>query len=864
VTFTPWLTALVLSTLQPNGLPQGALERLGQSPLRLGPVFVAISADNQRIRTITQEGFVRIFDAKSGEMLASRRLLTPREDNVYYGGNQGFTGMTTDGAYVIIQDSSDYNSRGVRVIDIETGKVKLKYPQNPGNDWIAGSTISPDGKKLLVYEYGNGNPRHTLVDVVSGTSRNLIEPQNAGVVISTNMMHFSPDSKTAIILDPNGGGAGGMKGTCYVVEDGKKLWTETLGMIPKFSLDSKQVYTMGQGKTLGKILDAKTGKAITGKLPSPKDVVSTPILGAKGEVFYPLLKGGIARWDSTKGEQSAVIPAGIPSHGTQQAALAHDGSFLITAFHGNLCRWDLPKGDRVFGEPSPLGSATPVGRVIFSPDGKKLFSLGEGDSHGIWDRDTKGWTATPRIPAAPAKNNAEQEVFWGGTPASKSVVYTAAGPRYLSGGWSSNTEVFDGITGKSIAKLSENNNAKGAQEASYYGNGILTTDGATAVVSRTSYNGNETKITVEKWDVATGTKQHKVELSAGNYTPYSSISPCGRFAFLGSKVLYLNNGSILFGVNKNEQQQNYYYGGTSLFSPDGRILATTTSENQRDYGQQTNDLYLWDGASGIPMRKLSWRVSGVTFSPNSRLIAISNPKGVKVFDVQTGKELLHARAPDMRNNAQYYDGSNGAVAVAFSSDNLTLATGHTNGTVTLWKVPPVEKLVDVKPELFDKVWDEFATQDAATTRTMTQQLKDHPATAIKFLQAKFVAPPLPPLTIDPNALIRQLDSPVFSDRYAAYRKLKEYGPRVRRVLEENLQKTESVEVRSKLEELLSAQNTMPLIEVKGQHLRAMRMFEVLETLGTPEAKQLLLGWSEQTSNLRLMHEAKLSLARCAK
>src|SRR5581483_12377373 len=63
----------------PEALPNGAVARLGWSPLRIGNAAFALTPDGRTIVTVTPQGLVRRFDANTGQLLESR-LLVERND----------------------------------------------------------------------------------------------------------------------------------------------------------------------------------------------------------------------------------------------------------------------------------------------------------------------------------------------------------------------------------------------------------------------------------------------------------------------------------------------------------------------------------------------------------------------------------------------------------------------------------------------------------------------------------------------------------------------------------------------------------------------------------------------------------------
>jgi hypothetical protein len=69
-------------------------------------------------------------------------------------------------------------------------------------------------------------------------------------------------------------------------------------------------------------------------------------------------------------------------------------------------------------------------------------------------------------------------------------------------------------------------------------------------------------------------------------------------------------------------------------------------------------------------------------------------------------------------------------------------------------------------------------------------------------------------------------------------------------------------VKRRIENVLASLTPPPLrLPLSGEALRGVRAIEVLERAGTPEARQLLQVWAEQTRDMHLAAEARLALGR---
>jgi WD40 repeat protein/serine/threonine protein kinase len=110
-----------------------------------------------------------------------------------------------------------------------------------------------------------------------------------------------------------------------------------------------------------------------------------------------------------------------------------------------------------------------------------------------------------------------------------------------------------------------------------------------------------------------------------------------------------------------------------VFSPDGKFLAG--SSRPANDAEKASFVYLWDAATGTTVHRFA-KLGNVqhcipAFSKDGKLLAAASQKQLTVWEVSSGNEL-HAWQDDLM------------CAVAFNADGRTLATGHTNGTITVW------------------------------------------------------------------------------------------------------------------------------------------------------------------------------------
>ena len=109
-------------------------------------------------------------------------------------------------------------------------------------------------------------------------------------------------------------------------------------------------------------------------------------------------------------------------------------------------------------------------------------------------------------------------------------------------------------------------------------------------------------------------------------------------------------------------------------------------------------------------------------------------------------------------------------------------------------------------------------------------------------------------------MVGELDHERFATREAASRELQQHGDAARPELEKALARPGvSLEYRQRLEQILGQ-----LARPTGECLRDLRAIEVLERLGTPNARGLLRDLATGDPAARLTREAKLALDRLGK
>jgi hypothetical protein len=356
------------------------------------------------------------------------------------------------------------------------------------------------------------------------------------------------------------------------------------------------------------------------------------------------------------------------------------------------------------------------------------------------------------------------------------------------------------------------------------------------------------------YDIASDRRLARHTLPGLFYYVRPPFSPCGRWLAFGGKVYHTRTGTALFAPEAGAGER-LMVGGTwnpapTWFSADGRLMAGRLERG----GKSADALAVWELASGRVLARLAGgdRIAQVEFGPDGRSVAVVDGRGVRVLDLLTGKPVAEFAAPDItcETNAR----GAGPQTVAFSADGRRLATGHRDGSMTIWAVPapPAADAADV--------WAGLASESPTTGRAAVDRATRDPV-AVKDVLTRF----RPPAEVsDPKvaALIADLDSDSFPVRESATRTLRELGGTAGPALRRALAGVASAEARRRLEGIVAAiPAAVERLPLTGDTLRGVRAIEALERVRTAEAREALRAWADQGRDPRLAAEAQAAVAR---
>jgi hypothetical protein len=291
-----------------------------------------------------------------------------------------------------------------------------------------------------------------------------------------------------------------------------------------------------------------------------------------------------------------------------------------------------------------------------------------------------------------------------------------------------------------------------------------------------------------------------------------------------------------------------------------RLYETATGKERRRYHTRNSALAepakIDGSAAGIGQFFEVEAVAGLSvaqfaFSPHGKLLAHSGPSGkISIWDVAAGKhlgELVGHQAP--------------VSALSFAPDGKTLASGSRDSTMLLWDVASFAAKVEPPASKRDvsAAWADLSSSDATRAFDAICELSAAPAESVQFLKESVHAT-APVDAAKVARLLTDLDSEQFAVRKKASRERDVIGEAAVPLLRKALQGDPSAEARRRIEDVLKKlDSTVPSSEL----LRSLRAIEVLERIGTAEAKSVLQDLGKGTAGASVTRAAQAALHRLA-
>jgi WD40 repeat protein len=816
---------------------------------------VGFAAGGKEVVTAGPDGVVRVWDAATGKEL--RRVGTAPDGRAVGEPKETVTSLSADGSRATTTGEDD----AVVVWDLRTGKELRRFEHEPKLKLSPiTAAFTPDGKGVVISRLcGNVG----LWDVATGKELRRFEPKHAAdYPQEVGRIAFSPDGKllaAPFFYRSSQNGRAHLGVRLWDVATGKEvrrveettdvpteLWSELA--YPAFSPDGKVLARVALDGTirLHATADGKELRSLGAK--ESGDLLAGVVFAPDGKTLAALLSDRTVRlYDTGTAKELRALGAGPARRpGERRPSMLDDPQYSL----------DAP----------PLA---------FSPDGKTLAVATAENTVSLWDT-----TTGKALPSPAGHSGAVTEL---GVAADGKTVVTRGTDRTL--------RRWDAATGKELGRL-----------RLPPGDGLLNLSPTSRLAA---YNiGAGAKIGV--WDLAA--EKDKVQITVPRPTDPLANRALGDPAHLywfsaDEKVLadYDSAATVRLWDTATGKQLRAF---AAVEESDGQLYALDLSADgktvlTRAFGAETPDgratrLRLWDATTGTALR--TWEtpeaVLAATFTPDGRAVATAGEQGVSVWELATGKlrfrsagaaavvgcspdgRVLAAdggatiRLIDLRTGKEFRQlkGHQADVgALAFTRDGKRLITGSADSTALVWGgavlAPPAPKVEEQSARRLDELWADLASLDAGPAFAAEATLVASPKGAVALLAERLKRPD----AADAKQVARwiaDLDDDNFDVREKAAAELAKIGELARPALEEALKKRPSAEVRRRVGDLLD--RLKPTGESSAEDLRRRRAVEVLEGIGTPEAKQLLKEWAEGAPGTALTREAEAALGRLGK
>jgi WD40 repeat protein len=340
--------------------------------------------------------------------------------------------------------------------------------------------------------------------------------------------------------------------------------------------------------------------------------------------------------------------------------------------------------------------------------------------------------------------------------------------------------------------------------------------------------------TLGLWDVATGRELQRIEAPDKRAIVGAAFTADGRSLALdlGQDVLSL--------VEVCTGKVRRHYG-----KPPPKPLAGQAAAG----GVAVGGVAIGGGFAGGPVALWTRPAPSISFSPDAKLLAHGRAGGgVRLWDTATGKEVGRLA------------GHQGSIdALEFAPDAKTLITGSRDTTGLVWDVASFAKRGKPQTTPLDAAarWKDLATDDAAKAYDAVTAFSADAGAAVVYLKEHLSAA----ATADPAKvakLIADLDSDRFAARKMAGEELEKLGETAAPLLRKALAADPPAGVKRRLEDLLAKANSKT---PEGNAIRSLRAVEVLESIATPQARQLLQQIADGAPQARLTREARAALER---
>jgi RNA polymerase sigma factor (sigma-70 family) len=802
-------------------LPEGAMVRFGSLRFRHAGMAEYEFLDGGRtVLTSGGDRTLRYWDVETGRQIREVKL-------------QGTNGpgrsvsLSSDGKWLAAHDNGT-----VFVWEVASGKEVQALPGTQGN--LGYLYFSPDGKTIAI------GSRDQVVLWEWETKKRLAIPLPVRKIGLDSTFHacFSPDGRYFIA-------GGGHKEALCVFE------RRTAHEVRRFycnartsavSPDSKRVAVVSARDEAGSdllLFDLSSG-AESAKFPMDDQMGYFALaFSPDGKTIACSRSDKSLIMDAATGRVIHRLP-GRPGLMT----FAPDGKILAGSNGFSLRFWDPSTGKELHEYTTDI---RPDSVIAASPDGRLFAVVGWVErSISLWD------TATARV--------VNQLPLRGEGRYVRSLTFSPDGRRLSAGQVMGFIEEWDVVSGKVQHAVQLEHGERPTQDFWFYWL-YPTPDGKFVSTVERAGDGKGAEFTrLTRWDAGTGKVVREDRLPASGtdaengWSPNGAPSPDGKLAALslndGLALVELASGTVLARMRGTPG------GCPVIFSPDGRLIAARLTAGQSDGAT----VGVWESATGKEVTRVAaGAVVHLQLAPDDRSLLTTDPEFMRVWDLATGVERFRQPLPVALVDSWR---STFVSKLLLLPDGRRAFTSFLDGTALIWDVTPglrpAGMLVNAPGEkAIAGWWTDLASPDSSRAYSAIWRLAENSSASVSSLRGL-----LKPIT-RPNAdlfrrLIDELDSNEFEKRETAEKQLQQLGEPIIGYIEKELQLNSSAEVRRRLATL---REQLTQSQPAPHQLQALRAIQVLEIVGTADARSLLQAVAEGAPGARLTEEAKVALAR---
>jgi RNA polymerase sigma factor (sigma-70 family) len=793
-------------------LPDGAVARMGSTRLRhVGVSGFAFLPDGKTVRTVGADRVVRAWDTTTGRQTGSVVLRK---------GTAGAVALSADG-----KTAAACNKDAITVWDAESGEV-LATLTGPKAD-LGSFGFSPDGKMLCAATW---DIRLTVWDWRAGKQEAVPVPKRDFGMDSTFHGHFSPDGKHFA-----GGGGSGQPLCLFETATWREVHRFNChAATSTFTPDGKRLVVCSMKDDAGaqvatiRVFDVTTGKELSQASLGHEFACFALAVSPDGRVLGCGASDRSCLLDLTTGRVLHRL-TGRP----WAVGFAPDGkTFAATAAGTHLRLWDVEAGRERHEQPGNFGSAV-VSAV--SPDGGLVAAADWIDSAvHVWD------TATGRrVGLFPLKGEGRYTL---------DLSFSPDGRTLSAGLYQGTVQVWDVATGKEMraGQIGGKPGPGNRSPAHFYSARVLPDGRRVAAVDHGTGQRGETRLVV--WDVASGKPVKQWEFPGERRG--RAWSPDGETValVLGQRIALIDletgdERAQLDGVARDS--------APPTMSPDGRLIAARRTWEKGT----TPTVGVYEVATGKSVAALPVGWGEFALAGDNRTLFTADNTHLRAWDLPTGKEVARRPLSETLGEPRVRIGITRLVPLG----GRRVFTPLVDGTGLVWDlVSPVAQANAIDEKQLAAAWVDLRADDPTMAYAAVWRLADASPGAVVAYIGRHLRPEALPDPAKLRQLIADLNSDTFRVREKAGKELQDLGHAAAPALRRALADGPSPEAARRIQQLLGRK---PDAGPRPDQLRRLRALQVLERIGSPDARRLL---ADLAGGLPLAPESKAAQAAFAR